>query len=1096
MATLDWQSRVAAISRSGRGTLAARWLASSLRGTDHHQKRAYLVQQLAHLGRFRDARTAFAARQRTTKLTGVDAAAYAVALAQLRLLQFGDFDAVLRLTAWSDTAHASSAVPPRVVATALSLRARAIDRASNADVALGKDISGSTIHSRITATKRRLLHSAIGLYDSIEDHHERDDAVRERALARELPSKALEECLRLAEEAGIEINADAEAMAYLAAADLSAKRDSTGTVTLLHRAMEARARVRSAWRRSLLEGREARIRALLPSFGNADSQRIADSLRSLIDMARSRGSLIHQAEGLRTLASVYRAADRLQAFRHTWLEAYQLGLDMHHDVAVAVLLMDLGVGSGGSLGHEFAASMLDTATTLTLGTSFRHALLTLRALNLSQRGRNSEAIELCRNGLRVARGDARIDLIRAMASPVSHESRHNEACTWFEEGIRLADERGRSTESAEFRRHLAISRLQAQRVGLRRSVSETDLHLSLATLEEAAQLVNVSGTTERKDLAESLAEALFYAGFSGLSEVVFRNAASDTLPDRAGFLLLKLGLLQLDQLQRDVLSAAPNAESLFIEAEGRFAEAGLTTFAIEALVFRAHVLALWAKLTDGERRSALLDRLRLLFADICEVLTGFISYTGPGEAREGVLNAVAAAKVNIVKAGLLIRWPWLLSLTADAVNLMESLRGRAIANQLARRVPARTCSDDPLLLHEQRVAEAMATPQISHSLRAQLVVEQQQLLSQLTSDNAQHERSRVRRAAPTTVHDLLQLAQRHKEAVCVVYWLAPECTWLALINSHTDTVRSVSVRLRDQDVRRAASICSAWRGGPLDPVLEGMAALVAPIEDECPPETPIALVPIGPLHNIPLHALECGGMPLIERHPVVYLPSGTCLHYLEQLSRDWKDDVPRLPSATILGNPGQDDAGRSLTNSGAESTLIANMLGTAPSLGSSVTRASVLNGLTGTDIFHFAGHAKFLPDSPPTQYAWQSYLEVARGQRVTVEDIWQTSRISCRLAVLSACQSGVVSSHVGDETISLSHALLAAGIPRVITTLWPVQDAAAADTITAFYRYLIAGTDVSPAQALRCAMIEMHHHPRWRASVGLWAPFTLNGVWW
>ena len=61
-----------------------------------------------------------------------------------------------------------------------------------------------------------------------------------------------------------------------------------------------------------------------------------------------------------------------------------------------------------------------------------------------------------------------------------------------------------------------------------------------------------------------------------------------------------------------------------------------------------------------------------------------------------------------------------------------------------------------------------------------------------------------------------------------------------------------------------------------DPLL---VALVAPIFDRIRAGDWIYLVPHGPLHRVPLHAVPCRGVRLADAHPVLYTPSASVLRY-------------------------------------------------------------------------------------------------------------------------------------------------------------------------------------------------------------------------
>ena len=68
-----------------------------------------------------------------------------------------------------------------------------------------------------------------------------------------------------------------------------------------------------------------------------------------------------------------------------------------------------------------------------------------------------------------------------------------------------------------------------------------------------------------------------------------------------------------------------------------------------------------------------------------------------------------------------------------------------------------------------------------------------------------------------------------------------------------------------------------------------------------------------------------------------------------------------------------------------------------------------------------------------------------------------------------------------------------AGAPRVVATLWEVNDAATSALMTRFYRGVLQ-EQRSPAAALREAQREISHDPRWSAPY-YWAGFVIQGDW-
>ena len=75
-----------------------------------------------------------------------------------------------------------------------------------------------------------------------------------------------------------------------------------------------------------------------------------------------------------------------------------------------------------------------------------------------------------------------------------------------------------------------------------------------------------------------------------------------------------------------------------------------------------------------------------------------------------------------------------------------------------------------------------------------------------------------------------------------------------------------------------------------------------------------------------------------------------------------------------------------------------------------------------------------------------------------------------RLAVLSACESGVPGLRLIDEVESLPSGLMLAGVPGVVASLWLVNDLSTALLMGKFYEQW-KQKNLSPAQALRQAQI-------------------------
>ena len=96
------------------------------------------------------------------------------------------------------------------------------------------------------------------------------------------------------------------------------------------------------------------------------------------------------------------------------------------------------------------------------------------------------------------------------------------------------------------------------------------------------------------------------------------------------------------------------------------------------------------------------------------------------------------------------------------------------------------------------------------------------------------------------------------------------------------------------------------------------------------------------------------------------------------------------------------------------------------------------------------------------------------------------------MVTLSGCESGLSEVRAGDELYGLPRALLAAGVPSVLVSLWLVPDKTTSDLMIQFYRELVTGE--AKARALQKAQIKALNDETFSTPVH-WAPFILIGDW-
>jgi CHAT domain-containing protein len=124
----------------------------------------------------------------------------------------------------------------------------------------------------------------------------------------------------------------------------------------------------------------------------------------------------------------------------------------------------------------------------------------------------------------------------------------------------------------------------------------------------------------------------------------------------------------------------------------------------------------------------------------------------------------------------------------------------------------------------------------------------------------------------------------------------------------------------------------------------------------------------------------------------------------------------------------------------------------------------VWKGLKQADVFHAACHGIASSASP-----LDSALLLAGDQPLRAGDLLERRFPSVSLAVLSACESGMIGEALPDEVIGLPVALLQAGARTVVASQWAVPDLATAALIVRFYERW--RSRASAAEALRDAQV-------------------------
>jgi CHAT domain-containing protein len=102
-------------------------------------------------------------------------------------------------------------------------------------------------------------------------------------------------------------------------------------------------------------------------------------------------------------------------------------------------------------------------------------------------------------------------------------------------------------------------------------------------------------------------------------------------------------------------------------------------------------------------------------------------------------------------------------------------------------------------------------------------------------------------------------------------------------------------------------------------------------------------------------------------------------------------------------------------------------------------------------------------------------------------------KLNADLVVLSGCQTALGQEVSGEGLIGLTRGFMYAGAPRVVASLWNVNDQATANLMKLFYQRMLKD-GLRPAAALRAAQIAM-----WKTEPNAvpyrWGAFILQGDW-
>jgi len=296
----------------------------------------------------------------------------------------------------------------------------------------------------------------------------------------------------------------------------------------------------------------------------------------------------------------------------------------------------------------------------------------------------------------------------------------------------------------------------------------------------------------------------------------------------------------------------------------------------------------------------------------------------------------------------------------------------------------------------------------------------------------------------------------------------------------------------------------------------------------------LVIVPDGVLQIVPFAALPSPGVegyePLILRHELVDAPSASTIALLRRDAAErslapkkiavfadpvFDKDDPRVTkprsvtaqasptTASVAGelpSPSNLLGLERLSASRREAETILRMVPASSRLAAldfeANRREATAPNLDRYQIIHFATHGVVNDAHPELSGIVLSLVDKEGNPQdgfLRLNDLFNL-HLDANLVVLSACKTALGREVRGEGLIGLARGFMYAGTPRVVTSLWSVNDQATAEEMELFYSGMLGRWHLRPAAALQRAQMEMWKQEKWRSPF-LWAAFVLQGDW-
>jgi len=332
------------------------------------------------------------------------------------------------------------------------------------------------------------------------------------------------------------------------------------------------------------------------------------------------------------------------------------------------------------------------------------------------------------------------------------------------------------------------------------------------------------------------------------------------------------------------------------------------------------------------------------------------------------------------------------------------------------------------------------------------------------------------------------------ENAVVLYPIILEDRLELLISTRAD-LRHVSVPVTAANLRREVSNFRRrleeydLSADIVSPARQLYDWLIRPVEADLGGHSPLVFVPDDVLRTLPLAALHDGQGWLVQRLAVVVVPG---LRLTEFTPAEAEGESPGAAGVLLAGLSQSQSGFPALPGVEKELGEIRHYFQAEDALNDSFTRDRIDHLITegGFSLMHFASHAVFSGD-PATSFI------LTHDGRITMAELEQFIRQSggkkggkVDLLTLSACETAAGNDRAA---LGLAGAAVKGGARSVVSSLWPISDAAASTLLPTFYASLSRGQK-SKAEALRQAQLALINRPDYQHP-SFWSPFILIGRW-